>query len=144
MSSEQISQAAPIVNSSPQKPKSRLMQITGIVLVVLVAIGLFNLVFGDKSAGKAEQYVKQVVTEQFEGAEKVDIFTKVVAKNESNQVYAVDTTIRVKIKEQENTAKSFILVYTGEDGPYLMGDYGYEDSNRKDVLEVVYAAVSRG
>lgn len=127
-----------------RKNQPKWMKIGAVIVFVIILFGLFNLIFGDKSVGKAENYVKQVVTEQFAAADKIDISTKVVAKNETNNVYAIDTKIKVKFSGQQETDQAFILVCVEKDDIYILREYSYDDSNRRDVLEVVYASVARG
>lgn len=110
-----------------------------ILAVILVISGLSNLF--DSGSRKAEKCAKEAYTEFYSSADSLSFKkVKTVAKNKDRNMYAVDVTVRVREYGETNEDHYFAIICNGE----FIGDYEYDKSNRREILELVYSRLVRG
>lgn len=113
-----------------------------VLIAILVIAGISNL-FGGASV-KAEKAVETLLYEEFTDVDSIKVKTKTVAKNKESKLYAVDTTIKIKNDGETYSSTRFVIVHIEKSNNYILNNYEYDKSNRKDVLELVYSALVRG
>ena len=78
------------------------------------------------------------------GATNESVKAKAIGKNEDADMYAFDTTIKYKANGKDYETTSYFLVYSGDEGSYLVNRYDYEDENKQDMKDIVLAKLARG
>lgn len=116
------------------------------VVAVILVFSLLSSLFGNKNVKKAEKQLVNEYTEMLEdeGAEKVKIKTKLIAKNKDADLYCFDTTATCKYEGEKKKQGSFVIVYSDGEEAFLVMRYEYDKQNKSIKRELAYSALSKG
>ena len=125
---------------------SKLIKIGAVAIALVVIYNVFFFLFADKKAQKAQEYMTSEIVAILKdgGATNESVKAKAIGKNEDADMYAFDTTIKYKANGKDYETTSYFLVYSGDEGSYLVNRYDYEDENKQDMKDIVLAKLARG